>query len=79
MTHVAKGNFFMLFTNGKRFKKYITAILIALPNWFVIGILITFSNEFATRMKVEGPVDPGRAIMFAYAAISVGDVADRVY
>src|ERR1700736_4920024 len=39
---VRKGDFFMLFTNGKRLKKYLTAILIALPNWYVIGILITF-------------------------------------
>jgi MFS transporter, putative metabolite:H+ symporter len=45
-----------------------------LPNWFVIGILITFSNEFATLMHVQGAVDPGKAIMVAYAAISVGDV-----
>jgi len=74
-TNVRKGDFFMLFTNGKRLKKYLTAILIALPNWYVIGILITFSNEFATRMNIQGPVDPGRAIMFAYAAISIGDIA----
>ena len=73
-TNVRKGNFFMLFTNGKRFKKYITAILIALPNWYVIGILITFSKEFAAKMNVSGTVDPGKAIMFAYAAISIGDI-----
>ncbi len=73
-TNVSRGNFFMLFTNGFRFRKYITAILIALPNWFVIGILITFSNQFATLMHVKGTVDPGKGIMVAYAAISVGDV-----
>jgi putative MFS transporter len=71
---VRKGAFIMLFTNGKRFKKYITAILIALPNWFVIGILITFSNKFASLMKVRDPIDPGKGIMIAYVAISVGDV-----
>ena len=60
---------------GRRLKKYLTAILIALPNWYVIGILITFSNEFAGKMHVVGAVDPGRAIMFAYAAISIGDIA----
>jgi putative MFS transporter len=72
---VSKGNFFMLFTNGRRFKKYITAILIALPNWYVIGVLITFSKEFAAKMNVQGAVDPGKAIMYAYAAISIGDIA----
>jgi putative MFS transporter len=73
-TNVRKGDFLMLFTNGRRLKKYLTAILIALPNWFVIGILITFSNKFASIMKVKGPIDPGKGIMVAYAAISVGDI-----
>jgi MFS transporter, putative metabolite:H+ symporter len=73
-TNVRRGDFFMLFTNGIRLRKYLTAIFIALPNWYVIGILITFSNKFATEMKVQGPVDPGKGIMVAYAAISIGDV-----
>jgi MFS transporter, putative metabolite:H+ symporter len=73
-TAVSRGNFFMLFTNGVRFKKYLTAILIALPNWYVIGVLISFSNDFAADMKVKGTIDPGKGIMVAYAAISVGDV-----
>src|SRR5579871_1097045 len=60
---VRKGNFIMLFTNGKRLKKYLTAILIALPNWYVIGILITFSDKFSKEMNIVGPVDPGKAIM----------------
>jgi MFS family permease len=73
-TDVSRGNIFMLFTNGLRFKKYITAILIALPNWYVIGVLITFCNKFGAEMKVTGAIDPGKGIMVAYAAISVGDV-----
>jgi putative MFS transporter len=71
---VRRGNFLMLFTNGKRLRKYLTAILIALPNWYVIGILITFSDKFAGLMKIKGTIDPGKAIMVAYAAISIGDV-----
>ena len=73
-SNVSKGNFFMLFTNGIRLKKYLTAILIALPNWYVIGVLITFSDKFSAEMNVKGAVDPGKGIMVAYAAISVGDV-----
>jgi hypothetical protein len=48
--------------------------LIGLPTWYVIGILITFSKEFGTNMHVRGAIDPGKAVMFAYAAISVGDI-----
>jgi len=71
---VSKGNFFMLFSNGKRLRKYLSSILIGLPTWYVIGILITFSKEFGTNMNIKGTIDPGKAIMFAYAAISIGDV-----
>jgi len=71
---VSKGNFFMLFSNGRRLRKYLSSILIGLPTWYVIGILITFSKEFGTNMGIRGTIDPGKAVMFAYAAISVGDI-----
>lgn len=74
-SNVSKGNFFMFFNNGRRFKKYLLCILIGLPTWYVIGILVTFSKEFGEKMGVVGQIDPGKALMFAYAAISVGDVA----
>src|SRR5205085_10877047 len=71
---VSKGNFLMLFSNRKRLKKYLSSILIGLPTWYVIGILITFSKEFVTHMEIRGTIDPGKVVMFAYAAISVGDI-----
>lgn len=71
---VKRGNFFMLFTNGDRFKRYICGILIGLPTWFVIGVLVTFSSEFAKQFGITETVDPGKAIMYAYAAISIGDI-----
>ncbi len=73
-TAVSRGNFFMLFTNGVRLKKYLTAILIALPNWYVICELFSYSNDCGGDIKVKGAIDPGKGIMVAYAAISVGDV-----
>lgn len=72
---VRKGDFLMLFTNKKRLLKYLTAIFIGLPTWYVIGILITFSDKFAEKMHIRGAVDPGKAVMFAYVAISIGDIA----
>jgi MFS family permease len=72
---VQKGNFFMLFTNTDRFKRYLKSILIGLPTWFVIGVLITFSNDFGKAMGITEKIDPGKAIMYAYAAISIGDIA----
>src|SRR5688572_661320 len=43
---VQRGNFFMLFNNRDRLKRYILGIVIGLPTWFVIGILVSFSKEF---------------------------------
>ncbi|HEX7906429.1 MAG TPA: MFS transporter [Chitinophagaceae bacterium] len=71
---VSRGNIFMFFNNRQRFKKYILAILIGLPTWYVIGILINYSNRFATAFYGENKIESGRAIMYAYAAIAVGDI-----
>src|SRR5215212_4977939 len=74
-TNVSRGNFFMFFTNADRFKKYLLAILIGLPTWYVIGILVNQSDRFAKAMFGSGTLDSGRSIMFAYVGISIGDIA----
>ncbi len=71
---VQRGNFLMFFNNGKRFKKYILAILIGLPTWYVIGVLVNLSNRFAKELYGENHIESGRAIMYAYAAIAIGDI-----
>lgn len=72
---VERGNFFSFFNNGKRFRKYILAILIGLPTWYVIGILVNQSDRFGKAMYDGSAINSGKAIMFAYAAIAVGDIA----
>ncbi|MBR2649825.1 MAG: MFS transporter [Sediminibacterium sp.] len=72
--HIQKGNFFMFFNNGKRFKKYILAILIGLPTWYVIGILVNLSNRFAGEIYGANAIESGRAIMYAYTGIAFGDI-----
>jgi MFS family permease len=71
---VSRGNIFMFFNNASRFRKYMLAILIGLPTWYVIGILVNLSNRFAGEFYEEPKIDSGRAIMFAYAAIATGDI-----
>lgn len=71
---IVRGDFFMFFTNRLRFKKYMLAILIGLPTWYVIGILIAFSNNFATEFGITEEVLPKKSTMLAYVAISVADV-----
>jgi len=73
-SHVVKGNFLMLFNNRERFMRYLRSILIGLPTWFVVGILISFSPEFAKAMNIQTVIDPGIGIMISYSAIAIGDV-----
>lgn len=72
--NVQKGNFLMFFTQRKRFLKYLTAIAIGLPTWFVIGILINQSDKFGKEFFNSSTIESGRSIMFAYIAIAIGDV-----
>jgi MFS transporter, putative metabolite:H+ symporter len=73
-TNVSRGNFLMFFNNRLRFKKYMLAILIGLPTWYVIGVLVNLSNRFAKDFYGETSIESGRAIMYAYAAIAIGDI-----
>lgn len=69
-----RGNFFMLFTSRKLFLKYLATILIGLPVWYVIGILIALSNQFAEAGHVQGKILVSKAVMYAYIGLSVGDL-----
>jgi MFS transporter, putative metabolite:H+ symporter len=71
-----KGAFFSLFTHKKRFYKYINCIFIGLPIWFVVGVLINFSNQFYadTFKGIEKQQLVADAIMFTYLGLSFGDL-----
>jgi MFS family permease len=75
---VSRGNFLSLFTDRRRFGRYLHSILIGIPTWFVVGILITFSPEFAKALAVTGPVTAGNAVMFCYLGLVFGDLASGV-
>ncbi len=72
--NVQRGNVLMFFNKWSRFRKYALAILIGLPTWYVIGVLVNLSNRFAKEFYGENKIESGKAIMFAYASISVGDI-----
>ncbi|RYZ19707.1 MAG: MFS transporter [Chitinophagaceae bacterium] len=69
-----RGNVLMFFNNGRRFRKYFLAILIGLPTWYVIGVLVNLSNRFAGGLYGDNDIVGGKAIMYAYAAIAIGDI-----
>ena len=72
-----KGDFLSLFSNKKRFLKYVQCILIGIPLWFLVGVLITFSPEFAKALGVQQAetIAAGKAIAFCYTGLVFGDIA----
>jgi putative MFS transporter len=73
-TSASKGNIFMLFTNRKRFLKYLYCILIGAPLWFVVGIIITLSPEFTKPLGAKEALSAGTGIICFYIGASVGNV-----
>ncbi len=69
-----RGNFFRLFSTFSRTRKYLACLLIGLPTWYVIGILIALSPEFSEALGFPARAVAGKAVMFSYLGISLGDV-----
>lgn len=74
-TNISKGNFLKLFTSRDRFLRYLYCILIGLPIWYVVGVLITFSPEFAKVLGVHEKIVAGNSILFTYTGLIFGDFA----
>jgi predicted membrane-bound spermidine synthase len=50
-------------------------VLVGMPIWYVVGILVTFSPEFGRAMNMPAIPNPGRAVMFCYIGLAIGDFA----
>ena len=74
-TSVARGNFFALFARPARTRRYLSAVLVGLPIWYVIGILITFAPELGAAVGVTPAPRAARAVLFAYLGLTAGDLA----
>lgn len=75
-SNVSRGNFFQLFSTRERIRKYLSIIFVTVPVWYVMGTLVLFSPEFSELLGLpKDSITSGRSIMFAYAGITVGDLA----
>lgn len=71
--NIKRGSLGMLFT-PERMGKYLLAILVGVPLWFVVGILITFSPEFGISHGLADPIIAGKAVMLAFTGQTFGDI-----
>jgi len=73
-TTVARGNFFALFANGKRALRYLGLIAVGVPIWYVVGILIFFSDKLGGALGLHPEPRPATALMICYAGLAIGDL-----
>ncbi len=67
-------NFFGFFRSKENVLKYIRCILIGVPLWFVVGILVTLSPEFAREKGSQYEIIGGLAIAWCYGGMALGDI-----
>ncbi|MDB5122573.1 MAG: transporter [Mucilaginibacter sp.] len=77
-TNVTKGNFFILFNNWQRFKKYLYCILIGAPLWYVVGVLISLQPEFGVALHSTEKLSAGNGILWCYVGIAIGGMGAGV-
>ncbi len=70
---VSKGNFFSLFANIKRFKKFILIILMAIPTWYAVSILTINAPSFAQdALHITGVIKGSTSVMMHYIGAAIG-------
>ncbi|NBX76224.1 MAG: MFS transporter [Proteobacteria bacterium] len=75
---ISRGNLLLLFRSPKRLMRYLCCICIAVPIWYCAGILMTFAPEIGSALQARETLSAGRAILFSYVGVSIGDVLSGV-
>ncbi len=73
--NVARGNLLSLFKTPAKAIRYLSCIFIGVPIWYVISILIGFSPEFSSVLRMPARPSPGDAVMYCYIGLAIGDFA----
>lgn len=80
---VPRGDLRTLFADRTRFLRYLRCILIGVPIWYVIGVLVSLSQDvFVPEFGIDTSVLDeagkkqinGTAIRYAYIGLSIGDL-----
>jgi hypothetical protein len=75
--HANRGAIWMLLWPPRRLMRYLSVVLIAVPVWFGVGTLVKYGDVIGMSMglPVTEKPDPGRAVMWCYVGLALGDLA----
>jgi hypothetical protein len=68
-----RGSLRQLF-DRKRIGRFVPLVLVAIPNWYLAGILMTFSPEVGKALGMANPPSPPQATTWMYAGVVAGDI-----
>jgi putative MFS transporter len=72
---IKRGDLKLLFSSPSRVRRYLQCIFVALPIWYVIGILITFAPEFGRELGITEPIIAAKSIGYTYCGVCIGDLS----
>lgn len=74
---IERGVFRKLFHPPSRMFRYLAVIALALPIWYAVGVLVKYAPELGRSLGIEEAAlpTPGRAILFCYLGLAIGDLA----
>jgi MFS family permease len=76
---VARGRFLMLFANRQRLLRYVACVLIAVPTWYVVGVLAIFSPEMGMALDIAEPLKASTAVVSCYVGITIGGLLSGLF
>jgi predicted MFS family arabinose efflux permease len=74
-TVAGRGSLRRLLGSADRASRYVRAILLGVPVWFISGFFVTFAPEFARTFGITAPVSAGTAVLIFYATTTFGDLS----
>lgn len=76
--HIKRGNFLMIFTSKERVVRYLSCISIAVPVWFIVGVLMIFSPELGKALGLSGDIKSPTTALCWTIGITLGDIGSGV-
>jgi MFS family permease len=71
----SRGDIRVLFQGRGRLRKFLAVVALGIPLWYLVGILVIFSPEFAKAGGLELAVSAAKAVAVCYWGLAIGDVA----
>ncbi|MBL9140655.1 MAG: MFS transporter [Phycisphaerae bacterium] len=74
---VGRGAFWMLLYPSRRALRYVCVIVCAVPIWYCVGVLVKYCDVLGASLGMHGleQPNPGKAIMWCYVGLALGDLA----